>query len=175
MARISFFILFFSTLLAVAPVAAGEPETFARVGNWRLFGDGPDYLDLGGGVFNVGGSQENFSLMGQLRLGRKFAFIGPLVGVLTTADSSLYGYVGLYGDLAWKRLVLTPQTAVGAYHQGAGKDLGGTLEFRSALTLAWRFAGECRLGLQVAHISNADLHHENPGADEIYLTFGYPF
>lgn len=164
-------------LLATASptLAADSPETFAALGDFRVLGDGPDGLDLGVGIFDFDNDEDAPALFAQWRSGRKFAFLGPVAGVVATADSSVYGFLGLHTDFAWKRLTLTPQTSIGAYHRGAGKDLGGVLEFRTALTLAWRFAGESRIGLQVAHTSNADLYDENPGADEIYLTFGFPF
>jgi hypothetical protein len=63
----------------------------------------------------------------------------------------------------------------GYYGYGGGKYLGGTFQFRSVIVGAYQFDILYRLGLQVAHISNADLHDFNPGEEEIFLTFSLPF
>jgi hypothetical protein len=172
-------ILLFPVLLLCiqTPVEAAEtPKSFYQLGNWHVHGDGPHYLDLGLGLFDAGGNRENDPAARiELRIGKKLWFIGPAVGFMANLDGGYYGYGAIYADIAWRKLVITPMLAAGAYEDGGGKDLGGTFQFRSAIGGAYQFDNLYRLGLQVAHISNADLHDFNPGEEEIFLTFSLPF
>ena len=63
---------------------------------------------------------------------------------------------------------------MGAYHQGNSRDLGGVFQFREMVDLAYRFDNGQRLGVRVAHISNAHIHEYNPGEEEYYLTYAIP-
>ena len=46
-----------------------------------------------------------------------------------------------------------------------------TLQSRSPIPkLRLTFSPPCR----IAHISNADLHDQNPGSEELYLTYSFP-
>ena len=56
-----------------------------------------------------------------------------------------------------------------------GKELGGTLEFRTGAELAWRFDDYSRLGLALHHISNASIYDSNPGTEMLVLTYSVPF
>jgi hypothetical protein len=86
----------------------------------------------------------------------------------------VFGYAGLYGDLALGRFILTPLAAVGGYHQGRSEDLGGTFQFRLSADLSYQFDNQSRLGVQFAHISNAGISSTNPGENELLLTYGIP-
>jgi hypothetical protein len=156
--------------------AAQAQEVFATGGGLRLLGDGPHYLNLSAGVFEYNDDQDE-SAAGQIewRFGGKLGFVGPLLGVMANADGGVIGYAGLYLDLAAGPFVLTPQTGVGAYEQGSSQDLGGTLEFISGATLAYQFDNLARLGVRYEHISNADLHDENPGGEVLLVNLGIPF
>lgn len=70
--------------------------------------------------------------------------------------------------------MLTPSFAVGAYEDGDGKDLGGTLEFRSAVELSYRLDDRARLGLAFDHISNASIYDDNPGTESLVLMYAIP-
>jgi hypothetical protein len=158
--------------------AADDPQVFYGIGNWQLLGAESHYLDLGIGVFDVtennGGDASGAARL-ELRGGKKLGFIGPAIGLLANTDGGWFGYAGLYADIAYKNLRITPLLSAGGYEEGDGKDLGGTFQFRSVLNLSWQFANRSRLGLQVAHISNADLHRHNPGAEDVLITFAWPF
>ncbi len=174
--------LLLALVLAALPqtaAATSTPQTvFYELGNWQLNGTGPHYLDLGLGVFDANegsGGQASAAARLEFRSGRKLGFVGPLVGVLANTDGGWFGYGGIYADIVYKRLVITPLLSAGAFEEGCGKDLGGTFQFRSALGLAWQFANGARLGLQAAHISNADLHEHNPGEEDFLVTFAWPF
>ncbi|MGE4545228.1 MAG: acyloxyacyl hydrolase [Pedobacter sp.] len=176
-----FYLMLFLILIGLpyrANAGGVPPTAFYQVGNWQLLGAESHYLDLGLGVFdateNNHGSAVGAARL-ELRVGKKLGFVGPAVGLLATTDGGWFGYGGLYADIVYKNLVITPMLSMGGYEEGDGKDLGGTLEFRSVLGLSWQFANRARLGLQIAHISNADMHDKNPGAEDFLLTFAWPF
>ncbi len=157
------------------PADAGSQEgDFYRAGNFKLHGDDPHYLDLGAGAFDINGRTSAAGRV-ELRVGNKIYFLGPVLGILANTDGGVFGYGGVYADLSYQNVILTPLLSVGGYHQGDGKDLGGILEFRSALTLSYQFDNRVRIGLQADHISNADLHDVNPGAESLILAVGLPF
>lgn len=100
----------------------------------------------------------------------------PIVGVSVTGDGSVYGYAGLNWDVALieNELYLIPNFAVGAYSDGDGKDLGGAIEFRSGIELAYQLPNAHRIGVAFNHISNASIYDKNPGAETLLLTYGIP-
>ena len=56
----------------------------------------------------------------------------------------------------------------GFYDEGAGLDLGGTLEFRSAVAISHALGESWRVGVAYSHISNGGLHDTNPGDDSVW-------
>jgi hypothetical protein len=102
--------------------------------------------------------------------------IKPWVGLEATSDGAVYGLGGLFADIPLgPRVRLTPSLGAGLYHDGGGKDLGHTVEFRSQIELAYRFAGGWRLALAFGHISNASLGDDNPGTEILTLYTMIPF
>lgn len=88
---------------------------------------------------------------------------------------ALYGHAGFYSDFdLGSRFILSPSISVGAYHDGDGKDLGGVIEFRSAIELAHRFYNKSRLGLQFGHLSNAHIYDSNPGEEFLIVNYLIP-
>lgn len=102
--------------------------------------------------------------------------IRPIVGAFATTDGGAYGYAGFNWDveLMPKQLYLIPNFAVGAYHEGSGKDLGGALEFRSGIELAYQFQNAHRIGVALNHLSNASIYNKNPGTESVILTYSLP-
>lgn len=98
----------------------------------------------------------------------------PAAGLAVNEEAGFVAYAGLSRDFALARWVLTPLVALAAYEAGDGRDLGGTFQFRTALALARELPGGHRIGLWVAHVSNADLHERNPGENEILLGWSMP-
>lgn len=172
-------LILLASCLTSPVVAADKPQdVFYRMGNLQLMGPGPHWLDVGIGAFDAtggGGANCSGAARLELRIGKKLWFVGPAVGLLANSDGGWFGYGGIYADIVYKHLVITPLLAAGGYESGDGKDLGGTFQFRSSLSLAWQFANRARVGLQVAHISNADLHDSNPGEEDYLITFAWPF
>ena len=147
------------------------------LGPIRLLGDEPSYLGLGAGAFNTQAHRTSPTAAegtAEFRYGRKLFFIGPALGLLANTRGGVFGYGGLYGDLQWDHVVVTPLGAVGAYHRGGSEDLGNILEFRLSLAVAYQFNDRSRLGLQFSHISNAGISNRNPGENELLLTYAIP-
>lgn len=87
----------------------------------------------------------------------------------------VFGVVGLFSDFALSRnLIISPSIGAGAYHQGGGLDLGGLLEFRSQLEVAWRFADATRFAVAFSHISNAGIGEHNTGTEIATLYYAIP-
>ena len=98
-----------------------------------------------------------------------------MIGANATTDKSMYAYAGISLDIFFgNRLVLRPSFAPGVYHRGDGKSLGGTIEFRSAGELAYRFDDRSRIGLELSHRSNAGIYEKNPGEESLMLFYHLP-
>ena len=107
--------------------------------------------------------------------GNRYWIFKPIAGGMATSDAALYGYAGVNVDLFFgRRFVLTPNFAAGYYHDGNGKDLGHSLEFRSGVEFAYRLDDRARLGLSLHHISNASLDDNNPGTEILALVYSVP-
>ena len=170
-------VLFGSILFggSAAGAVAQEPAgVFAEFGGVALRGQAPHYAEFGAGVFDLA-DEDSAAGRIELRGGNKAWFLGPAIGLLANTDGGVFGYGGVYADIAYGSFVLTPLFAVGGYARGDGPELGGVFQFRSSIGVSYEFPGKARLGLSVAHISNAGIHDENPGAEEIYLFYSLPF
>ncbi len=135
----------------------------------------PAFLTLGVGLFDV--ADEDTAPWFRLEYRPDFRVwkIFPMLGVSANTDFGLYGYFGLGVDIYFgRRLVVTPSAAVGAYEEGDSKDLGGILEFRTGVEVAWRLDDWSRVGLAYHHISNAGIYERNPGTEIATVTFAFP-
>lgn len=173
-------VFFLAAALAVVgsgSASAGLGSGFT-LGPLTVMGDGAGYAVLGAGVFDAieeGRGDPGAELSGEVRFGRKLFVIGPVIGIEANTDGGVYGYGGFYLDARIDRFVITPVLALGGYKRGGSKDLGGVFEFRVALDLSYEFPEGDRLGLRVAHISNAGIHDHNPGEEEFLVTYAIPF
>ncbi len=159
---------------ARAADAEERPTTpYFTLGPVVVHGDEADALTLGLGAFDPFKEANDGSPAATLeyRLGRKLAVIGPSIGGMANTDGGVFGYFGLYGDISVGKVYFTPQLAVGGYSQGDSRDLGGVFQFRETAEFTYRFDNGQRLGVRVAHISNAHIHEYNPGEEEYYLTY----
>lgn len=153
------------------------PAAFAQ-----FMGDGPSYIDLGAGAFDAFGfsfqgdheASTTWEARAEYRYGGKLFYLGPALGIVANGRGGWMAYAGLYTDLRLGPIVLTPMGGVGAYHKGGSEDLGGIFQFRLSATAAYEFSNASRLGIQVAHISNAGIHPSNPGENELLLTYAIP-
>ena len=62
----------------------------------------------------------------------------------------------------------------GLYRQGNGPDLGGALQFRTALDLGLRAGRGVEYGIGADHRSNAGIKKPNPGLNTIYVFVTVP-
>lgn len=134
----------------------------------------PRSLALSGGVFNF--SKDKSSAEGGLEY-RQPTGVWGLVGALGlsgTEEGSFWVFAGLRRDF---RLAqgwwLTPAFAIAFYEEGDGKDLGGPVEFRSAIEISHEWPKRQRLALAIYHLSNAGIYDLNPGSNSLVLTYSF--
>jgi len=137
--------------------------------------DDPAFLSFSTGAFDINDNDTTGMLGVEYRSDFKKFFLTPMAGAFVTAKGGLYGYGGVFVDVfLGRRVVLRPSFSAGAYADGNGKDLGGVLEFRSAIALAWRFDDRSRLGIEFAHLSNAGIYDVNPGTENLTVNYSIP-
>lgn len=158
----------------VAGAAEVQRRSILELGSLAIHGDGEDVLQWGNGAFDLSNPDRSAALNLEYRWGEKALMVGPQLGFVANAEQGFYGYFGLYVDLSYGAIYLTPELAAGYYRQGGGKDLGGAFAFRESVDLAYRFDRDIRLGLRVDHISNAGIYRANPGQEGAYLTLTLP-
>lgn len=176
----------FAPFVALAFLAlAGQAEAQQpaaeelRLGPIAILGNGPSYVDLGAGVYDLVGNahrNETFAGAAEFRWGQKLFGVGPAVGIIQNARGGGMAYAAFYGDFAIWRVMVTPEAGLGAWWHGGHDDeeLGGTFEFRLGLTFAYQFDNLSRLGIRLGHISNANIHNRNPGDNDLMLTYALP-
>ena len=151
--------------LAMAAVWAGPADAE----------DDPPFLAIYGGASDIFDDHTAAMFGVEYRTDFKDLILTPMVGGFVNTDGSAYGYGGVFVDFFFgKRVVLRPSFSVGAYEDGDGKDLGGVLEFRSAVALDWRFDDRSRLGIEFSHISNASIYDSNPGMEILTVNYSIP-
>ena len=134
-------------------------------------------LAVYGGIFNTAnddnptefGIEYRFSGLRTPKFPASLA-LKPAVGLAGTEDGNAWVYGGLRLDLKLGSWVITPQFAASLYEDGDGRDLGGVLEFRSGIEVAYRLPAGPRVGLLFYHLSNGDFYDFNPGANSLVLT-----
>ncbi len=138
-----------------------------------------DYLSFNAGQFEALRDNEFDAWQFGLEYRAEYLFytVRPIIGGFFTDDGATYGYAGFNWDVALipHRLFLIPNFAVGAYSDGDSKDLGGALEFRSGIELAYQFDNQHQLGVALNHLSNASIYDRNPGTESVIVTYSIPF
>ena len=136
---------------------------------------GPSYLRVGAGYYDVNDEWDATEFHVEYIAGRNPYEFAPFLGLMGTSDSAAYVYAGLRMDIPLgKRFYFTPAFAPGLYHDGDGKDLGHTVEFRSAVELSYRLKNQARVGVSVYHLSNASLSDSNEGTEVVTLHYSVP-
>lgn len=96
----------------------------------------------------------------------------PAAGVMATSRGAIYPYAGFRFEVPLgDRWVVSPGTAAGLYYRDRGKNLGGALEFRTHIELAYRLPWDGRIGVCFYHLSNGGLFGFNPGTESAVLTY----
>ena len=150
---------------------AGEGEPIPRE---KIAALDPDFIVFGLGGFDVNDNEKAGQFEVQARFQKRIWFFNPQVGAFFTSKSSFYAYGG--GIMDWflgSSYVMSPSFSVGYYQKGDGKELGGELEFRSALEIAYRLPNRARIGLQVGHLSNASVYDANPGTEFAIINYSF--
>ena len=168
--------IFRAACAAVLVAAAGE----ARAAD-------PAQLTFNAGLFDlVGHHKQEFQGGVEYRFGHGlfdgdrgdvFRGLKPNVGFMANSASAYFLYAGFAAPLWFDggRWELVPAAGMGAYHKGNGIDLGGTFEFNLSLGLSYAVTRNTRLGIALGHISNANTHRFNPGANSALVTFSWAF
>ncbi len=169
MASLRRLVCLFACALGVAGLAASSVRA----------DEGEDLLVLRAGVYDTGLFSSSSDPAGgfalEYRSGWGWKILHPFVGVLTSTDGLFYGYFGLVLDIPLgERLRLSPSVAVGAFEEGGGRDLGHTVEFRSAVEFSYRFEDRSRVGVVFQHMSNAGLGSKNPGSESVLAVYAIP-
>ena len=122
-------------------------------------------------VFGIGPVSENF-------------FVAkPFFGIELTSDDAYHFIGGIYledniGTLFTgeeSNFILTPSFGGGYYDNGGGKQLGHSIEFRTAIEISYQLASKNRIGFSLSHTSNANIGDKNPGVETISLSYQVPF
>ncbi|KAA5604551.1 acyloxyacyl hydrolase [Roseospira marina] len=143
----------------------------------------PARIAFGAGAYNVNLDNENdhgnstvSMFRVEARLPYKLWRFTPITGIEVSDRGAFYGYGGVALDVFFgDHFVVTPNTALGYYNEGNGRDLGYPLEFRTGIEAAWQFDNGSRLGVVYHHISNAELGDRNPGIENLSVNYAVPF
>ncbi len=156
-----------AVLMAGAPAAA-QPDDLIII-----MGGAADITDFDENTFE--GRIEYTSGLTDLPFLPFFRGVGPMAGLMLSGKGAVFAYAGIYGDFViGDRFIIRPEGGIGAFDEGDGKDLGGTFEVHSALTLAYEFDNKARLGITFTHISNGGINGSNPGLDSLLLSYSIP-
>ena len=124
------------------------------------------------GSFNVTKNPSSTEAGFELRFPTRWPDADFSVGVAGTEDSSFWAYAGgRYTFRLDRRWDFSVGLAAGVYEQGDGKDLGGTLEFRSHYEFSYRVDERSRVSVVFYHLSNAGIYDLNPGSNSIVLAW----
>jgi len=161
-------------------MAAAAIMTLAAVAMLPADGraDDPSFLSIGVGAYDWNRQKDpGADFRFEYRSDAKFWQLKPFAAAaFTTTGSGFFG-AGVLMDIYFgRRVVVTPSFAPHFYVGGNDDlDLGFPIEFRSQLEIAWRFDDRSRLGLAVAHYSNASLGDDNPGTETATVYYSLPF
>jgi hypothetical protein len=109
--------------------------------------------------------------------GRSYGPFQPTFGISGTTDGDMW--MGAGAKWTSKNIGTGPffveaSLMPGIYSQGDGPDLGGALQFRSAVGAGYEFDNGATLALMFAHRSNADTQEVNPGLETLSLRYALP-
>jgi hypothetical protein len=136
--------------------------------------DRPPALQLHAGVFNLSKSEKDVEAGVELRVPTPLWRLDATGGLTTTQDGAIWLYFGLRRDFRLgKRWLVTPGFGIAHYQAGDSKFLGGPIEFRSVVDVAYRLGPERRLGLSLYHLSNAGYYDFNPGVNSLVVTYSF--
>lgn len=99
----------------------------------------------------------------------------PSIGIAVGDNDANFVYAELRRDFRFaEHWVLTPSFGLGRFNNRPRFNLGQSLEFRSGLEVSRQFNQRYRLGVALFHLSNGGLSDQNPGTEEVVLSFSIP-
>lgn len=155
--------LFFSAL------ALALTTTAAHAGDER-------YLTIGAGIYEVlDETHDSTEFRLEYRHDNIWKSLYPSLGIMYNTDDAMYGVFSLnYDFYLHDNIVFTPFTGVGIYEENDSKNLGGPIEFRSGVELAYEADNGTRLGVNFSHMSNASIYEKNPGSESLVFNISVP-
>jgi hypothetical protein len=159
----------FAILALLAAPASAQVKTGAEEGD-------PAFINFGIGAFDViAGDKTSAAFQVEYASDTRWWVFHPIGGLMLNSDLGGDAYAGVGVDLFFTpRVVVTPSFAPSLYWRSDSKKLGYPLEFRSAITVAYRFDDRSRLGVEFYHLSNAGLGDHNPGTEVMLLKYSLP-
>ncbi|HEV8629099.1 MAG TPA: acyloxyacyl hydrolase [Thermoanaerobaculia bacterium] len=144
--------------LAMARAAGAQTTAVAAFG---VFGPEP-------------GEQRAAVLDLQFRFTPRWWRIAPALGAGANSRGGTFVYAGLSRDFPFAgRWNANVTEAAAFYTPGNSKRLGRGIEFRSALEVGFLASSDVRIGLTVAHLSNAGIGDRNPGVETFTATIAW--
>jgi lipid A 3-O-deacylase len=129
-----------------------------------------DLASISLGVAGIGNETGLIESRFEYRFQKKYLIFSPLLGMMVFGDGSAYIFGGFnIFEQVGKRFNVIPNFAVGGFHNGGKKDLGGALEFRSGIEIGYWVFDKLMAGIAFHHISNASIYKENPGTETLSL------
>jgi hypothetical protein len=130
-------------------------------------------LALLSGGFAVLDDDHEFEVGLEGRFRPSFLGLRPIFGATAIEGGQSYLYVGVrYEHALGHGFHVAPSLAAGVYDEDGGIDLGGPIQFRSALEIGWRPNDWSTVGLVFYHLSNASLYDSNSGSESLVLGVG---
>ena len=135
---------------------------------------GPETLQVGAGleeIFDDTGRRAVYAV--EIGFTEWTAGLAPVAELNVTEAGATFAGLGL----AWRHelsalpLDLRVGVAPGYYDQGRDKFLGGNFQIFSFIEVGWRLNEAHRLGLRLAHLSNASTADTNPGTEILTLNY----
>ena len=165
-ARIVAFLLLLTPWDAAPLRAAGPAAVALGVGEVEVIEDGAGHeIDL-----EVRFPPRRFHLLPRFQ-----PEIVPLLGTIATTKGTLYAFAGVRADLRLgPRWWFSPSFSGGLYYRAEGQDLGGPVEFRSAIEISYELRWQARVGVCLYHLSNGGIFPPNAGSESLVFTFSAP-
>lgn len=166
----------FKAFVAGIALALGLAGGVAQAQESIINRDDPAFLTGAVGYYDINDDWDAAEFRLEYWSDSKWWIFKPFFGVMATSDEAFNAFAGIRLDLYFgRRFVVTPSFAPTLYHDGNGKDLGHTIEFRSMIDFAYRFDDRSRVGIGIYHLSNASISDNNPGTEVISVHYAMPF
>ncbi len=148
----------------------------AKAQEIALADQAPATLSVWGGEFDSVQRRNSAAEFGaEYRSSTMLWYLQPMAGVMHTANGATDAFAGVGIDVVlWDHLLFRPSFAPSLYARGNAKDLGGSVQFRSAAELAYRFDDDQSLGATFYHLSNAGLASKDPGEQSLVVIYTLP-